>query len=1245
MGIPIPVEAKLDERSATAAANRAERVFAEAGKKAGQQFSSGFNVDGVEQDLKKIGDKASDSYDRARDAAGKLRAEEEKLQALRERGARNDQVVAQAERVEKARRAEVRAIRDATNAYEEYERAAESAGRQSGESFTSGLSGARAGAATAGAGWADSFAGGFAGSSALGNLPVSLMKGGIWVTAGILAGKLFGNAVADGMATLQMQDVFQGRMGLDEASMAQYANAAGAAFANNWGASVADNLATAQVALQAGIIDTGATEAEVQSVIEQLQGMAMVTDATAAELSRSVTTMMRTGMAGSVSEASDIIVAGFQNGLDVSGDWLDTINEYSTQFRKLGLDAGQVLTLLSQGMEGGARDTDKVADSLKEFSIRAIDGSKATREGFEALGFNADEMGRRFAAGGDQASVALSAVLTALRNIEDPMQQGLIWTRLFGTQFEDMGDAINQFDLSSVSTEFRNLEGTSADSTKTATDNFKSEWETATRTVGQYFADLKTSLADWATSLPIIRDIPNAITNMFGGGPQLTSGAPGVPAIVAPTTTPGGVQGPGIVTGGPAVAPPGGGNAVQNPLLAPYTPGGLPAPTVVTPASPSAPVQGPQIPILTDAQAEAQKEAEKAAGAGGSLPAAPVLPMQYAPTAGLPSNVASAQARIDELRHTLAEKQARVQQLESGNLGTAEDNQKARNEVVKAEQDLAQAERSMHDTRMKSLESQTKQLQQVDSSMSELGAALDSDFGISKGLPGLVDNLVRAIGAIAAAPLTGPLSAIASAHGDEGSGLMGMLASTGALGSRFMPGRSSVGGGYGYAPMGGSGGAPTEAQVKQIAAAFGLSVTSEDRPGDPGYHGQGMALDIGIPGMSTNDPRKAAFAQYMAQNFGGSLKELIYNDPNFTGPNINNGQPHQYSPGTMADHRDHVHVAAAWGSGAASPISSSASGGGPVPVNVVNGSTMLSGFNWDAVAAKESSGNWQNADTGNNGHYGGLQFSPSTWNAFGGQEFAPMPHLATREQQMAVADRTAFTGYNGTSPQGLGAWEVITNGSTAADGITVNSRPPFGGGGGLLPGAGMPQSAVFGGGIPGLPAVGSGGGAAGQPLGSPYPGQGGGEGGIGLGGMALDGIMAATSGLDMMAPGAGAAAKIGIQLANRTAKYAGQVAGIATEGVLQTFDVSGGNPKASLGNSWFGKLIGGIAGAAPAIPNVAGKAAAPPNPNDPNAAAQGQGGNTINQNVTLNNNHATEDMAGNQAVRELGAMYSAPGVQ
>jgi hypothetical protein len=68
---------------------------------------------------------------------------------------------------------------------------------------------------------------------------------------------------------------------------------------------------------------------------------------------------------------------------------------------------------------------------------------------------------------------------------------------------------------------------------------------------------------------------------------------------------------------------------------------------------------------------------------------------------------------------------------------------------------------------------------------------------------------------------------------------------------------------------------------------------------------------------------------------------------------------------------------------------------------------------WDQVAQCESGGQWDIA-TGN-GYYGGLQFAPSTWTGFGGGEFAPMAHQATREQQIAVAERVL-------AAQGWSAW-------------------------------------------------------------------------------------------------------------------------------------------------------------------------------------------------------------------------------
>lgn len=71
-------------------------------------------------------------------------------------------------------------------------------------------------------------------------------------------------------------------------------------------------------------------------------------------------------------------------------------------------------------------------DSLKELSIRAIDGSNTTIEGFQLMGLNADEMANKFAQGGDTAKEALKQTIEALGNMQDPIQQDLAGVDLFG---------------------------------------------------------------------------------------------------------------------------------------------------------------------------------------------------------------------------------------------------------------------------------------------------------------------------------------------------------------------------------------------------------------------------------------------------------------------------------------------------------------------------------------------------------------------------------------------------------------------------------------------------------------------------------------------------------------------------------------------------------------------------------------------------------------------------------------------
>ncbi|MDW3848242.1 LysM peptidoglycan-binding domain-containing protein [Micromonospora sp. BRA006-A] len=89
------------------------------------------------------------------------------------------------------------------------------------------------------------------------------------------------------------------------------------------------------------------------------------------------------------------------------------------------------------------------------------------------------------------------------------------------------------------------------------------------------------------------------------------------------------------------------------------------------------------------------------------------------------------------------------------------------------------------------------------------------------------------------------------------------------------------------------------------------------------------------------------------------------------------------------------------------------------------------GVNWDAVARCESGGNWK-INTGN-GYYGGLQFSRATWNGYGGQKYAARADLASRSEQIAVAEKVL-------RGQGIGAWPVCGKKGGSASAASRSER-------------------------------------------------------------------------------------------------------------------------------------------------------------------------------------------------------------
>ncbi|MEV5985731.1 transglycosylase family protein [Streptomyces sp. NPDC052051] len=104
------------------------------------------------------------------------------------------------------------------------------------------------------------------------------------------------------------------------------------------------------------------------------------------------------------------------------------------------------------------------------------------------------------------------------------------------------------------------------------------------------------------------------------------------------------------------------------------------------------------------------------------------------------------------------------------------------------------------------------------------------------------------------------------------------------------------------------------------------------------------------------------------------------------------------------------------------------------PLMAAGNASAATTAEWDAVAQCESGGNWS-INTGN-GYFGGLQFATSTWAAYGGTAYAARADLASKAQQIAVAEKVL-------AGQGKGAWPVCGKGlsSTPNNGGAAPAAP------------------------------------------------------------------------------------------------------------------------------------------------------------------------------------------------------------
>jgi hypothetical protein len=255
--------------------------------------------------------------------------------------------------------------------------------------------------------------------------------------AGAAAGALLAKGLADNLQIGAANSKLKAQLDLSKEDAARAGDVAGKVYRDNWGGSIEDvNEAIRSVSVNLGsVADT--SDADLQKMTESALALSDAFGVDVAESTVAAGKLIKNGLAKDATQAFDIITAGFTKGLDANGDWLDTLNEYSSQFSKLGISGDDALGIISAGMKAGARDTDLIADAFGEFSKRSIDGSKLTADGFKAIGLDATAAAKAIAAGGPEAESMTQDVLDGLARMKDPIAQNAAGTALFGTQWED----------------------------------------------------------------------------------------------------------------------------------------------------------------------------------------------------------------------------------------------------------------------------------------------------------------------------------------------------------------------------------------------------------------------------------------------------------------------------------------------------------------------------------------------------------------------------------------------------------------------------------------------------------------------------------------------------------------------------------------------------------------------------------------------------------------------------------------
>lgn len=230
------------------------------------------------------------------------------------------------------------------------------------------------------------------------------------------------------------------RTGATSGEMEKYRDVMNDIYRSNYGESFEDvSDAMGQVVQMFGDMDN----ASLENVTKKAIALRDTFDMDYKESLRAVNSLMdQFGI--SADEAFNLIVQGAQQGLNQNDDLLDTINEYSVQFKTAGYSADDMFNMLKNGADSGTWSVDKLGDAVKEFNIRAKDGTISEalvtyQKQLKLTDKDVAYLNTLMAQGGERGQKAYNIILERLGAVRNDTTQYQAGVALFGTMWEDLG--------------------------------------------------------------------------------------------------------------------------------------------------------------------------------------------------------------------------------------------------------------------------------------------------------------------------------------------------------------------------------------------------------------------------------------------------------------------------------------------------------------------------------------------------------------------------------------------------------------------------------------------------------------------------------------------------------------------------------------------------------------------------------------------------------------------------------------